>query len=100
MRRLVTSIGFELRLTVGGEMPRSQVCVTQEDLIVVEAEWCAALEAKGWTRRSGGAPFAVTHIALGSSSGAQNQVDVERRARHVCEDPLGHSVNTELLGRS
>ncbi len=41
--------GFELRLTARGEL-RSQVCVTEQDLIAVQEEWRAALEAKGWTK--------------------------------------------------
>jgi hypothetical protein len=40
--------GFELRLTGRDPMPRTLVCVTQKDLIRVQEEWRAALEAKGW----------------------------------------------------
>ena len=43
--------GFELRLLVSGDdLPRTQVVCSQEDLIRVQEEWRAALEAKGWKR--------------------------------------------------
>jgi hypothetical protein len=40
--------GFELRLLVSGDdLPRTQVVCSQEDLIRVQEDWRAALEAKG-----------------------------------------------------
>lgn len=43
--------GFELRLVItGDDMPRTQVVRTQEDLIRVQEEWRAALEARGWAK--------------------------------------------------
>lgn len=40
--------GFELRLLVGTELLQTQVVRTQPDLIRVQEDWRAALEAKGW----------------------------------------------------
>jgi len=40
--------GFELRLTIGDELVRSQVVCTHEDLIRVQEQWRAALETMGW----------------------------------------------------
>lgn len=41
--------GFELRLAIDEDaLPRTQVVRTQEDLIRVQEEWRAALEATGW----------------------------------------------------
>jgi hypothetical protein len=46
-------LGFELRLTISGDaMPRTQVCKSQDELIAIQDEWRAALEAKGWTTRA------------------------------------------------
>jgi hypothetical protein len=42
--------GFELRLTVATELPQSEVCRTQEDLVAVQERWRAGLEVKGWAR--------------------------------------------------
>ena len=42
--------GFELRLFVGTELLQTQVVRQQPDLIGVQEEWRAALEAKGWKR--------------------------------------------------
>lgn len=43
--------GFELRLVVAGDpLPRTQVVVTHEDLVRLQDEWRAALEAKGWAK--------------------------------------------------
>jgi hypothetical protein len=42
-------LGFELRLTVAGdELPRTQVCRSQEELIATQEQWRAALEDTGW----------------------------------------------------
>ena len=41
--------GFELRLVIAGdELPRTQVVTNHEDLVRLQEEWRAALEAKGW----------------------------------------------------
>jgi hypothetical protein len=45
-------LGFELRLTVTGDpLPRTHVCKSQDELITTDAEWRAALEATGWTKK-------------------------------------------------
>lgn len=44
--------GFELRLRIGDEVMRSQVVCTQEDLIRVQDNWRAELEAMGWRAAS------------------------------------------------
>lgn len=41
--------GWELRLDAGGEMLRTQVCRSQEEVLSTTEEWRAALEEKGWT---------------------------------------------------
>ena len=41
--------GFELRLMIDDDdLPRTQTCTSQEDLIRVQEEWRAALAATGW----------------------------------------------------
>jgi hypothetical protein len=45
-----TRSAFELRLTVVTELPQSEVCRTQEDLVAVQERWRAGLEVKGWAR--------------------------------------------------
>ena len=40
--------GHELRLTVGDEFYRAQVCQSAEEILRTHEEWRAALEAKGW----------------------------------------------------
>jgi hypothetical protein len=43
--------GFEVRLVLSGDpLPRTEVCPSQEDLIVLQESWRAALEAKGWRK--------------------------------------------------
>lgn len=42
-------LGFELRLEAGGEILRTEVCRTQDDLIRVYEEWRTALATKGWS---------------------------------------------------
>jgi hypothetical protein len=34
----------------GDDLPRTQVVCSQEDLMRLQEEWRAALEAKGWTK--------------------------------------------------
>ena len=41
--------GWELRLELAGELHRSQVCRSQEDVFNTIEEWKAALVEKGWT---------------------------------------------------
>jgi len=41
--------GFELRLNIASELVQSQVCRTGDKLTELQAEWRAALEAKGWS---------------------------------------------------
>jgi hypothetical protein len=43
-------LGFELRLSVGDELLRSEVIRDQDALIRVQEAWRQALEAKGWTK--------------------------------------------------
>lgn len=41
--------GWELRLTVGTEdLPRTQVCRSQEDVLSTTEQWKAAMTEKGW----------------------------------------------------
>lgn len=40
-------LGWELRLIVG-DLRRSQVCRTQDDVLDTSAAWKAAMEEKGW----------------------------------------------------
>lgn len=42
-------LGWELRLTVGDEFIRSQVCKMERDVFDVSREWRAAAEAKAWS---------------------------------------------------
>jgi hypothetical protein len=43
--------GFELRPIISfDDLPRTRVVCLQEDLIRVQVDWRAALEAKGWTK--------------------------------------------------
>jgi hypothetical protein len=40
--------GWELGLTVAGELLRSEVCRSQDDVLRVCEQWKAAMLAKGW----------------------------------------------------
>lgn len=45
------ALGFELRLEISGDdLPRTQVCRSQEELITFQETWRRALEAQGWTK--------------------------------------------------
>jgi hypothetical protein len=39
--------GFELRLVIG-ELMRSQVCKTSDEVLDVQESWKAAMEERGW----------------------------------------------------
>jgi len=41
--------GHELKLVVGEELLRSQVCRSGEQILTTHEEWKAAMVAKGWT---------------------------------------------------
>src|SRR5262245_45179612 len=41
-------IGWELRVTIGDELIRSEACRTQERVLDLSDEWRVAAEAKGW----------------------------------------------------
>ena len=41
-------LGWELRLLVGGELQRSQVCRTGQEWLDVKDAWHAAMVEKGW----------------------------------------------------
>jgi hypothetical protein len=48
---VVASIRVRAALLVSGDdLPRTQVVCSQEDLIQVEEQWRAALDAKGWSK--------------------------------------------------
>jgi hypothetical protein len=47
--RLLTHVlGWEVRLEVDGELQRSQVCRSQDEVLTLGEQWGAALREKGW----------------------------------------------------
>jgi hypothetical protein len=42
-------LGWELRLTIGDSMSRTQVCKIEPDVFEAAAAWRAEAEQKGWT---------------------------------------------------
>jgi len=46
-------LGWELRLLINGELSRSQVCRSQDDLLDMQEEWKSALRQKGWSANGG-----------------------------------------------
>lgn len=44
-------LGFELRLHIAGDdLPRTQVCRSQDELITTQEQWRASLESAGWRK--------------------------------------------------
>jgi hypothetical protein len=41
-------LGLELRLSAGGELLRSQVCRSEDDVLNTFEQWKAAMQAKAW----------------------------------------------------
>lgn len=41
-------LGWEVRLMIAGELHRSEVCRSQDDVLAAGDQWKAALVEKGW----------------------------------------------------
>ena len=41
-------LGWEVRLVIAGELHRSEVCRSQDDVLTAGEQWKAALVDKGW----------------------------------------------------
>jgi hypothetical protein len=51
--RMFTHVfGHELRLEVRGHLVESQVCRTDDEVLMCQERWRAGLESKGWARPS------------------------------------------------
>ena len=48
-RLLSHQLGWELRLEVNGDLQRSQVCRSQDEVLTTGEAWKAAMLEKGWT---------------------------------------------------
>jgi hypothetical protein len=48
-RLLSHQLGWELRLEVNGDLQRSQVCSSQDEVLATGEEWNGAMLEKGWT---------------------------------------------------
>ena len=49
-RTLSHEFGWELRLDVDGDIARTVVCRSQDDVLNRQAQWREGLEGKGWAR--------------------------------------------------
>lgn len=42
-------LGWEVRLEVNGELQRSAVCRTQDEVLTIGEDWKTAMSEKGWS---------------------------------------------------
>ena len=48
-RLMSHELGWELRLEIDGDLQRSAVCRSQDEILDTMEQWKAAMMAKGWT---------------------------------------------------